>query len=137
MINYKEYSISSSSQDAVLFLEKAFQEGRPIVPFLGAGVSAGSGFPLTETIREYLCKTKFFIRYSVYRRLLGEDLPPLESLSANDLEFNPGEYLLQFGWPDFNRLTADLWRYADRPFAREHRPEEEEAWWLGLRARVA
>ncbi len=125
---------SKTSHDATRFLEKAFREGRPIVPFLGAGVSAGSGFPLTETIREYLCKTKFFIRYSVYRRLLGQDIPPSKSPSANDLEFNASEYLLQFGWPDFNRLTADLWRYADKPFAREQSHEEEYPWWRALRS---
>lgn len=130
----EDYQSRFASQDATEFLVKAFREGRPIVPFLGAGVSAGSGFPLTETIREYLCKTKFFIRYSVYRRLLGEDIPPLKSLSANDLEFNPAEYLLQFGWPDFNRLTADLWRYSENPFAKSHSHEEMDPLVTLLRA---
>jgi hypothetical protein len=109
-------TIRMTSKDAIEELKRLFDEGRPIVPFLGAGVSAGSGFPLTETLREYLCKTKFFIRHSVYRSLLGRGVPGADQIDPFDYEFRTADYLMEFGWPDFNRLTADLWRYADKPF---------------------
>jgi hypothetical protein len=124
------------SIEATEFLQRAFREGRPIVPFLGAGVSAGSGFPLTDNIREYLCKVKVFIRYSVYRRLLGEDLPPLKTLPPDSLEFGPAKYLIEFGWPDFNRVTADLWRYAEQPYSTDIEGMSAELKWCQEMRRV-
>lgn len=125
-----------NSIGAINFLEKAFCEGRPIIPFLGAGVSAGSGFPLTDGLRNYLCKVKFFIRYSVYRRLLGDSTPPHNHLRPDFYEFNPAEYLVDFGWPDYNRLTADLWSYAENPDP----PSvigysDDQKWWTEIRSR--
>jgi hypothetical protein len=128
------FGLEKSSDDAIGKLVKAFHEGRPIIPFLGAGVSAGSGFPLTEGLREYLCKVTFFIRYSVYRQLLGVTVPSPNKLRPDDREFNPAKYLLEFGWPDCNRLTADLWRYAEAPDSTWAEKQGNDPWWTQLRA---
>ncbi len=53
-------------KDAISELLQARAEGRPIVPFIAAGFSAGSGFPLIDDLRTYLLKVKFFIKYGIY-----------------------------------------------------------------------
>src|SRR5436309_2609211 len=94
--------------EALAVIGQACNEGRPIVPFLGAGISAGSGFPLIEQLRSYLLKVKFFIKYGVYRYFLGQQ--PDRSVSVDDPENHLSTYIEEFGWPDLNQLNSDLYQ---------------------------
>ena len=90
MIDAKPQPIASASD----LLLQAYADGRSIIPFLGAGISVGSGFPSMTAITAYLAKVRFFIRDVKKSRRRSE-----------------AEYLQQHGWPDFAQLTADLWRH--------------------------
>jgi len=88
----------SSASD---ILTAAFESGRPIVPFLGAGVSVGTGFPSMTAITAYLAKVRFHIRHVA--RSTAPSTTPDGTADA--------DYLRQYGWPDLNQLNADVWRY--------------------------
>ena len=75
----------------------AFVNGRPIVPFLGAGVSVGNGFPSMTAITTYLAKVQFYIRY------VADWTPPAGSSDTT--------YLRHLGWPNVHQLNASIWRY--------------------------
>src|ERR1700730_11292576 len=99
---------------AIHILRHASEAGRPIVPLLGAGISAGSGFPLIDQLRSYLLKVKFFIKSSVYRYFLAQREQPGTNLSVNDPENHLSTYVKEFGWPDLNQLNSDLYQYTER-----------------------
>ena len=103
-------------------LVEAWRNGRPIVPFIGSGVSVGSGFPVTSQLRDYLAKVSFFIRRGIYRRLQGEECDTAPAFIQHSFEQNPSEYLMRYGWPDYSRLTADLWWYAQQPRLAKNSP---------------
>lgn len=95
---------------AIVILKEAWRSGRPIVPFLGAGLSSGSGFPLVENVRSYLLKVRFYLRYGGYREALHlKDNP---NPRVDDPENKPSRYLTDFGWPNLNQLNSDLYHIA-------------------------
>lgn len=94
--------------EAIKLLIEAKEKGRKIVPFLGAGISASSGFPLVDAIRLYLLKVRYFIQYGAYRDALG--MRQYKASPTNDPERNPSRYLTDFGWPNPNQLNSDLYR---------------------------
>ena len=96
-------------KDAISELLQARAEGRPIVPFIAAGFSAGSGFPLIDDLRTYLLKVKFFIKYGIYRHTLGQ--PFSRQALVSDPEHHPSRYISDFGWPDINQLNVDLYNF--------------------------
>lgn len=91
--------------DAYVVLERvrtAWYEGRPVVPIIGAGFSADSGYPILNSICRYFAR----FRYALQHNLL---LPQLtkESILQADLEATvkrareePIHYIERFGWPD-------------------------------------
>jgi hypothetical protein len=85
---------------------KSHARGRPIVPFLGAGVSVATGFPSIKQINQYLAKVDFAIQEGVYRHRYPR-LPDCEKRYRD----HPSRFLLDFGWPDPGQLEADLWRW--------------------------
>jgi hypothetical protein len=101
-------------ESATETIKKAWQQGRPIVPFFGAGISVGAGFPLTGELREYFCKVLFYIRKGGYRVMLGQEFDDERATSVRDFENNPSKYLASFGWPDFFRINADLFHLRDQ-----------------------
>ena len=94
-----EVETNPADPSAEKILIDAFKAGRPIVPFLGAGVSINTGFPPIGEIAAYLAKVRHYIDFM--RPVLGTGKRP-----------EPGrqgaysEYLRDYGWPDFNELNA-------------------------------
>lgn len=76
----------------------AYEAGRPIIPFLGAGISVNSGFPSMAAITEYLAKVRFYVRYI-----------------AKTVQRSEAEYLRNHGWPDISQLNAEVWRHLHFP----------------------
>src|SRR4051812_20839607 len=89
--------MSDEVKSAGDIITDAFESGRPIVPFLGAGVSVGNGFPSMSAITTYLAKVQFYIRHVV-----GGYPPEGGSDTA---------YLRQYGWPDLHQLNPAVWRH--------------------------
>ena len=107
-------SENTKTESATDTIKRAWQQGRPIVPFFGAGISVGAGFPLTGELREYFCKVLFYIRKGGYRVMLGQEFDDERATSVRDFENNPSKYLASFGWPDFFRINADLFHLRDQ-----------------------
>ena len=113
VLNEKVYALNDhrkpfGEQEAIQVLCDAKDSGRPIVPLLGAGISAGSGFPLVESLRQYLLKVRFFIQYGAFRDALQFTSESNPNTTAP--ERNPSRYLTDFGWPNPNQLNSDIHR---------------------------
>ena len=83
------------------------EEGRcrPIVPFVGAGISVASGFPSIREINHYLAKVDFAIERGVFRHRYPH--PESERWYRD----HPSQFLSHFGWPDIGQLDFDLWQW--------------------------
>lgn len=55
------------AQPATQVIIDAWRRGRPIVPFLGAGVSLAAGFPTRARLTAYLAKVQFALDRGIYR----------------------------------------------------------------------
>ncbi|SDX21936.1 SIR2 family protein [Nitrosomonas oligotropha] len=98
--------------DAIDLLKKQCRV-RPIVPFLGAGISLPSGYPSISAIVEYLSKVDFAIQHAVYsHRYPGIETPKNEV--AREYQAHPSRFLRDFGWPRIGQLDSDLWEWLDR-----------------------
>ncbi len=97
-----------------------------MIPFLGAGLSVGSGFPLINEIRDYLCKVRFLIETGVYRHLLGE--ADVNDHDAGSPQYNPARYIDCFGWPGLNQVNADLLSYIS--YINITSPERNDTEWI-------
>ena len=89
---------------AIRLLIEAFRQGRPIVPFLAAGISVNTGFPSLAATTNYLAKVRYYINH-VFKNPYAVKGTSSGSSAA---------YLRHHGWPDMNRLNADIWRHATR-----------------------
>ncbi len=87
-------------------LLKSQVRSRPLVPFLGAGISVSTGFPSIRQVNEYLAKVDFSIQRGVYRHRY----PRLSGCEKRYRE-HPSRFLLDFGWPDVGQLDADIWNW--------------------------
>ena len=88
------YSTTREPKTASDILIEAYEAGRPIIPFLGAGISVNSGFPPMAAITEYLAKVRYYIRNIVKAGPLPD-----------------AEHLRRHGWPGFSQLNAEIWRH--------------------------
>lgn len=95
---------TSEPKTASDILIEAFEGGRPIIPFLGAGISVNSGFPPMAAITEYLAKVRFYIRNIIKSSPLPD-----------------AEHLRRHGWPGFSELNAEIWRYLTASTSKEAR----------------
>lgn len=84
---------------------------KPIVPFIGSGISVASGYPSIGYVIHYLAKVIFAIEFGVYKNRF----PQLDEESKKQLEENykqhPSRYIRDFGWPNIGNLDADLWNW--------------------------
>ncbi len=95
-------------------LDKISEEAhhRPVVPFLGAGISIAAGFPTIRFLVQYLAKVDFAIKLGVF----ADRFPSLRGKenAAETYRRHPSKYLEDFGWPDLGQLDADLWTWLGR-----------------------
>jgi hypothetical protein len=83
-------------QDAIKLIKEQCRV-RPIVPFLGAGISSASGFPTIGAIVEYLSKVDFTIQNKVY----GHRYPQLsEKKSPKSIENIPADSFVTLDGPN-------------------------------------
>ncbi len=104
---------------------------RPLVPFLGAGISVASGFPSIKQVNQYLAKVDFAIHCGVFRYRY-----PSEQ-SQQRYRDHPSEFLTHFGWPPIGQLDSAIWQWltderrakdeADLP-ANEHERRRNIRW---------
>jgi hypothetical protein len=94
------------TSSAMQVLAKARTDGRPIVPFLAAGLSAASGYPLLFDLRSYLLKVKFHILSGSFLQMLG--LRERDRSARRNLLDNPAEYISRYGWPSPSQLNLHL-----------------------------
>ena len=84
---------------------------RPIVPFVGSGISVAAGYPTISSIIYYLAKVDFAIQNGVYKKRY----PSLENNATetpeNRYRQHPSEFIRDFGWPNLGGLDADLWEW--------------------------
>lgn len=88
----------------------AWRAGRPIVPFLGAGISQAAGFPGITSLVGYLAKLDFAISESVYSNrypIVGRGNLTFDEYYTQ----HPAEFIADFGWPDPPQLEYDLWNW--------------------------
>ncbi len=85
---------------------------RPIVPFLGTGISIAAGFPTIRFVVQYLAKVDFAIRLGVYKHRFPQLAQPQEAEEMH--RQHPSRFLEDFGWPDLAQLDADLWMWLAR-----------------------
>lgn len=99
------------SSEAIKAIKKA-AGSRPVVPFLGAGISLAAGFPTIRFVVQYLAKMDFAIHLGVF----ADRFPDLaEQYEAVDrYRQHPSRFIEDFGWPDIGQLDADLWSWLGR-----------------------
>ena len=77
-------------------LVSVWRAGRPIVPFLGAGISQTAGFPGVTNVVSYLAKLDFAISESIY----SARYPIVGRGNQTFHEFyrqHPAEFITDFG----------------------------------------
>jgi NAD-dependent SIR2 family protein deacetylase len=91
-----------------LALKEARKSHRQIVPIVGAGLSADSGFPVITAIVRYFGKLYQYIEQRGPLRRTGvPEISYLENLFKEYKE-KPWRFVEDFGWPDRFQLTEDL-----------------------------
>ncbi len=111
-------------EGVVTALSDELRTGRPLVPFIGAGVSVGAGLPLISSLCAYLAKVKFYIEQGIYCHAIKDVAAHLGDYAYRR---STARYLKDFGWPDYNELDSELWHFIhtqhdggwiDRPYER-------------------
>jgi hypothetical protein len=98
-------------------VKEAWKAGRPIVPIVGAGFSANSGYPILSSICRYLAR----FLYALDNNLLVPELPDTEPLAKELKELmrkarvEPIHFIENFGWPDRFELTERVARHVLPP----------------------
>ncbi len=99
-------------KDEILRIIREEANYRPIVPFLGAGISVSAGFPTIKFVIQYLAKVEFAIQHGVFADrfpYIRDDQQAVETYRRH-----PSKYLEDFGWPNFGQLNADIWEWLAR-----------------------
>jgi hypothetical protein len=98
--------------EAFRVIEKARNNGKPIVPLIGAGLSAESGIPTTTLLIDYFAKVKTLIeirRGRQRRRREGEgDASPVGPDDEFAAQSEYRDYLLRAGWPELKSAAVEL-----------------------------
>lgn len=94
--------------ELVAELLREIDQGRSIIPIVGAGISADSGFPVLESVVRYFGKLRNYIQEKKWLPVdnAGRD-DPLQDLREIYKKDN-WKYVRDFGWPDRFRLTEDI-----------------------------
>ncbi len=104
--------------DKQALLQKIFEESRhrPVIPFIGSGVSISAGYPTIKLVIQYLAKVDFAIRFGVFqdRFPLVKEGKKGQEEQVESYRQHPSKYLKDFGWPNLGQLDADLWSWLER-----------------------
>ncbi|HSS19410.1 MAG TPA: SIR2 family protein [Pyrinomonadaceae bacterium] len=112
----KERQLPPSTVDQLgMALKEARANNRPIVPIVGAGLSADCGFPVVTAIVRYFGKLFKYIEYRV-PIWTSHDL----KVTFLDKRFNrykkePWRFVEDFDWPDRFQLNQDLFTQLNDP----------------------
>lgn len=104
-----EVPTTATVEQIAVALRNARDTSRQIVPIVGAGLSADSGFPVVTAIVRYFGKLSRYIK----KRVPLAELPDGKRIDELDKRFDdyflkPWEYVEAFGWPDRFQLNQDL-----------------------------
>ena len=104
-----------TTEDISTTLAQAKREGRNIVPIIGAGLSADSGFPVISVIDRYFGKLYKYIKLTGFLAPKtdldkSKDFDPLARAALGYID-RPWEYIRDFHWPDRFQLNQDLWTH--------------------------
>jgi hypothetical protein len=106
---FEKKTASERVADFAECLRHAHSQGRPIIPIVGAGISAESGFPVIATIIRYFGKLQRTIDEGAW---LGpfRELDKITSIKSlvGHYKAHPWDYVSDFGWPDRFQLTEDM-----------------------------
>ena len=92
-------------------IRKAWDAGRAIVPIVGAGFSADSGFPVLRSIVQYLAQIYVYLdKGGPFPSLNGGQAQKLQSKLWERYRDKPWHFVEDFGWPDRFQLHQDLQR---------------------------
>lgn len=92
-------------------LREAWYSNRPIVPIVGAGLSADSGFPVIRSVVRYLAKLYAGTdRGAPFARVRFRGVEWLREMISGRYREKPWYYVTDFGWPDRFELQQDLLR---------------------------
>jgi SIR2-like domain len=87
-------------------IRKAWTNGRPIIPIIGAGASANSGFPPIASVVRYIAKLACYLKYGLY--LPTPEARNLFRKQIGEFATRIDKFISIFGWPDRFQLNADL-----------------------------
>ncbi|ASF46361.1 hypothetical protein CEK71_09865 [Methylovulum psychrotolerans] len=87
---------------------------RPIVPFIGSGISVAAGYPSIGSVIHYLAKVLFAIEFGVYKDRLPQLDGDGKDKLLNKYRQHPSQYMRDFGWPNLGNLDTDLWNWIDK-----------------------
>src|SRR5581483_6608326 len=96
-------------------IKDSWYTNRRIVPIVGAGLSADSGFPVVRSVVRYLAKLQAIIKagspFAGVKELdePGEATALRERIQTRYAD-QPWQYVKDFGWPDRFQLNQDLFR---------------------------
>lgn len=112
-------------QEKQVILEKIRKEAsyRPVVPFLGAGISVSAGFPTIKFVIQYLAKVDFAIQFGVF----ADRFPNIrddQQAAVETYRRHPSKYLEDFGWPDLGQINADIWDWLEWPLSDKEKTEK-------------
>lgn len=118
----KEESLCQKRQEILETIRKE-SSYRPIVPFLGAGISVSAGFPTIRFVIQYLAKVDFAIQYGVFK----DRFPKIKEdhqWALDNYSRHPSKYLEDFGWPNLGQLNADIWEWLERPLNEKNQSDD-------------
>jgi len=103
-----EKAQSVTIKEFALALKTARETHRQIVPIVGAGLSADSGFPVITAIVRYFGKLYRYIEQK--GPLRRGDVPKIRYLENlfEEYQEKPWRFVEDFGWPDRFQLNQDL-----------------------------
>src|SRR5262249_45563388 len=113
MVEPPQPMLTPSIEDLARELRKAWQAGRTIVPIVGAGLSADSGFPVINSVVRYFGKLHQYIAHRVSlppppeATGTGQEGDPLAE-RAGLYRTRPWRFIEDFGWPDRFQLNQEL-----------------------------
>ena len=103
-------------------IREAWDAGRTIVPIIGAGASADSGFPALASVVRYVAKLACYLKHQYFLPIKTPDIPFHTKASEFSQEIN--QYVSVFGWPDRFQLHADLRRRLQHQWPKTSGTEE-------------